>query len=69
MSVRWNKVISYGVDRTAEDLTNIKHGTCRAFKESKRHYMKAKVNKLEENSKNKNIQEMYKGVNQFKKGY
>ena len=31
--------------------------------------MKAKVNKLEENSKNKNIREIYKGINEFKKGY
>ena len=30
--------------------------------------MKAKVNMLKENSKNKNIQEMYKGINEFKKG-
>ena len=29
--------------------------------------MRAKVNKLEENSKN--IREMYKGINEFKKGY
>ena len=29
----------------------------------KHDYMKAKVNKLEENSKNKNIREMYKGIN------
>ena len=31
--------------------------------------MKAKVNKLEENSKNKNIREMNKGINEIKKGY
>ena len=31
--------------------------------------MKAKVNKLEENSKSKNIREMYKGINNLKKGY
>ena len=31
--------------------------------------MKAKVNKLEEISKNENIREMYKGINEFKKGY
>ena len=31
--------------------------------------MNEKVNKLEENSKNKNIWEMYKGINEFKKGY
>ena len=29
----------------------------------------SKVNKLEENSKNKNIWEMCKGINEFKKGY
>ena len=31
--------------------------------------MKVKVNKLKENSKNKNIREMYKGINEFMKGY
>ena len=31
--------------------------------------MKAKVNKQEENSKNKNIWEMDNGINEFKKGY
>ena len=31
--------------------------------------MKAKVNKLEANSKNKTIREMCKGINEFKKGY
>jgi hypothetical protein len=30
--------------------------------------MKAKDNKLKENSKNKNIREMYKGIIEFKKG-
>ena len=32
------------------------------FRKKKCDYMKAKVNKLEENSKNKNIWEMYKGL-------
>ena len=31
--------------------------------------MKEKVNKLEENSNNKNIREMYNRINEFKKGY
>ena len=39
------------------------------FRIKKRDYMKTKVNKLEENSKNKNIRDMYKGINEFKKGY
>ena len=39
------------------------------FRKKERDYMKAKVNKLEENSKSKNIREMYKAINEFKKGY
>jgi hypothetical protein len=31
--------------------------------------MRAKVNKLQEKSKNKNIWEMYEDINEFKKGY
>ena len=31
--------------------------------------MKVKVNKLEENKKNTNIWEIYKSINEFKKGY
>ena len=31
--------------------------------------MITKINKLKENSKNKNIREIYKGINEFKKGY
>ena len=42
---------------------------CRMFRKKKRDYMKAKVNKPQENSKNKNIREMCKGINEFKKGY
>ena len=39
------------------------------FRKKKHDYMKAKVNKLEENSKNKNIREMCKEINEFKKDY
>ena len=39
------------------------------FRKKKRDYIKAKVNKLEENSKNKNVLEMYKVTDEFKKGY
>ena len=56
-------------NQTAEDFSNVRRDTCRMFRKKKRNYMKAKVNKLEENSKNKNIRELYKGINEFKKGY
>ena len=56
-------------NQTAEDFSNVRRDTGGSFRKKKRNYMKAKVNKLEENSKNKNIQEMYKGVNEIKMGY
>jgi hypothetical protein len=35
----------------------------------KREYMKDKINELETNSKNKNIRDLYRGINELKKGY
>jgi hypothetical protein len=31
--------------------------------------LKDKINELESNSKNKNIGDLYRGINEFKKGY
>ena len=42
-------------NQTAEDFSNARPDTCTMFRKKKRDYIKAKVNKLEENSKNKNI--------------
>jgi hypothetical protein len=35
----------------------------------KRECLKDKINELESNSKNKNIRDVYRGINEFKKGY
>ena len=56
-------------NQTADDFSNVRRDTYRIFRTKECDYMKAKVNKLEENSKNKNIREMYMGINEFKKGY
>jgi hypothetical protein len=32
-------------------------------------YVKGKINELETNNKNKNIRDLYRGINEFKKGY
>jgi hypothetical protein len=32
-------------------------------------YLKDKINELESNSKNKNIRDLYRGINEFKKSY
>ena len=52
-----------------KDFTNIRRDTCGTFKKKKRDCMKAEVDKLEENSNNKNTLEMYKDINEIKKGY
>jgi hypothetical protein len=35
----------------------------------KREYLKDKINELASNSKNKNIRDFYRGINEFKRGY
>jgi hypothetical protein len=32
-------------------------------------YLKDKINELAMNSKNKNIRDLYRGINEFKRGY
>jgi hypothetical protein len=35
----------------------------------KKEYLKGKINELETNNKNKNIRDLYRGINEVKKGY
>jgi hypothetical protein len=37
--------------------------------EWKREYLKQKINELETNSRNKNTKDLYRGINEFNKGY
>jgi hypothetical protein len=41
----------------------------RHFRNKKREYLKDKLNELESNSRNKNIRDLYRSINEFKKGY
>ena len=41
----------------------------RHFRNKKKGYLKAKIEELENNSKIKNIRDLYRGINDFKKGY
>jgi hypothetical protein len=51
------------------NLINIRYEANRHFKNKKREYMKDKINDLTTHSKNKNIRDMCRGINEFKKGY
>jgi uncharacterized protein (DUF2141 family) len=52
-----------------DTLQNLGHETSRIFRNKKREYLKDKINELETNNKNKNIRDLNRGINEFKKGY
>jgi hypothetical protein len=54
---------------SGDNLQNLRHETSRTFGNEKREYMKVKINEFETNNKNKNIRDLYRGINEFKKGY
>jgi hypothetical protein len=52
-----------------ENLNNVRREASRYFRNKKREYLKDKINELATNSKNKNIRDLYKGINEFKRPY
>jgi hypothetical protein len=50
-------------------MQNLRCETSRIFRNKKKEYLKGKINELETNNKNKNITDLYRGINEFKKGY
>jgi hypothetical protein len=52
-----------------DNLSNVWQEPSRHFRNKKREYLKDKFNELESTSKNKNIRDLYRSINEFKKGY
>jgi hypothetical protein len=52
-----------------DNLSNIRREASRHFRNKKREYLKEKINELAKNSKNKKIRDLYRGIDDFKKGY
>jgi hypothetical protein len=52
-----------------DNLSNVRREVSLYFRNKKRECLKDKINELESNSKNKNIREVYRGINGFKNGY
>jgi hypothetical protein len=50
-------------------LSDVRRRASRYFRKKERKYLKHKFNKLESNRKNKDITDLYRGINEFKKGY
>jgi hypothetical protein len=50
-----------------DNLNNVRCEASRYFRNKKREYLKDKINELATNSKNKNIRDVYSGINEFKR--
>jgi hypothetical protein len=55
--------------RSGDNLNNVRHETNRYFRNKRREYLKDKINELATNSKNIIIRDLYRGINEFKRGY
>jgi hypothetical protein len=55
--------------RINSENPNTRSDNSRPFRNKKRKYLKGKMNALKTNIKNKNIWDMYRGLNEFKKGH
>jgi len=52
-----------------DNLNNVRCDVSRHFRNKKKAHLKAKIEKLETNSKFKNYRDLYRGIIYFKKGY
>jgi hypothetical protein len=50
-----------------DNLKSERREVSRHFRNKKRAYLRAKIGELETNSKNQNIRDLYRGINDFKK--
>jgi hypothetical protein len=51
-----------------DNLNNVRREASSHFRNNKREYLKDKINELATNSKKKNIRDLYRGINEFKRG-
>jgi hypothetical protein len=51
------------------NLNNVRHEAIRYFRSKKRENLKDKISELAMNSKNKNIRDLYRGINEFERSH
>jgi hypothetical protein len=52
-----------------DNLRDVRREASRHFRNKESEYVKDKINELESKSKNNKIRDLYRGINEFKKGY
>jgi len=55
--------------RNVDNLNYVRRDASRHFRNKKKEYLKATIEELETNSKLNNARDLYRGINDFKKGY
>jgi hypothetical protein len=66
---QWKQWLQNPSQISGDNLKNLRCETSRTLRKRKREYLRGKINELETNNKNKNIRDLYRGMNEFKKGY
>jgi uncharacterized protein YaaR (DUF327 family) len=56
-------------ETNGDNLKNVRREASRHFRNKKREYLNDIINELAMNSKNKNIRDLYRGINEFKRVY
>jgi hypothetical protein len=59
----------YPSEANENNLSGVRREDSRHFRNKKREYLKDKIKDPESNSNNKDIRDLYRGINEFKKGY
>jgi len=62
------QLIQDGIQNNVDNLNNVRREVSRHFRNKKKAYFIAKFNELETNSKIQIIRDLYRGINDFKKG-
>jgi len=52
-----------------DNMNNVRRNASRHFRNKNKTYLKAKIEELETNSKVNNVRDLYRGTNDFTKGY
>jgi len=52
-----------------DNMNNVRRNASRHLRNKKKAYLKAKIEELETNSKVNSVSDLYRGINDFKKGY
>jgi hypothetical protein len=61
--------LEYTNEINGDNLYNVRREASRYFRNKKREYLKDKINELARNSKDKNIRDLCREINEFKKDY